>query len=65
MCRTFGCFVLNQTGSLPMVRDLLNHSDQHVTAVYGFYDTKDMRPVLEEHTDAMAHFLGLEGSESA
>jgi integrase len=47
--RSVGCLILDQTGSLTMVRDILNHTNQHVTAVYGYYDNKGMRPVLEAH----------------
>lgn len=47
--RTFGCMILDQTRDRTMVRDLLNHTDQHITAVYGFYDNYQMSPVLEKH----------------
>lgn len=56
--RTFGCMILKQTSSQAMVRDLLNHSDEHISAVYSYYETDDMLPVLEQHGELIERLLG-------
>jgi len=55
--RSVGCFLLEQTGSMPVVRDMLNHSNQHISAVYGFYDKKALKPVVENYGNFLEQFL--------
>lgn len=47
--RTFGCLILDQTGNITIVRDLMNHSETYTTQRYSFYNTQQTAPVLEQY----------------
>ena len=51
--RSVGCFILEQSGSLSQVRDVLGHTNEHVSAVYGFYTANSLKPVMDKHGEMM------------
>lgn len=60
--RSFGCLLLKQTNSMPVVRDALNHSNEHITSVYAFYSKQDLEPILNEHARTIDRALGLDAA---
>lgn len=57
--RTVGSWLIEQTGSLALVGQVLNQTNQHVTKIYSLYDIKNIRRELQAYDDKLKG-LGLE-----
>lgn len=51
--RTLGSWLIKQTGSLALVGQVLNQTNQHVTKIYSIYQTDHVRQELEIYTERL------------
>ena len=56
--RTVGSWLIHQTGSLALVGQVLNQTNQHVTKIYSLYHVKQVRTELQKYSDKLTD-LGL------
>lgn len=51
--RTLGSWLIQQTGSLALVGQVLNQTNQHVTKIYSIYQTDHVKQELEIYTERL------------
>lgn len=51
--RTVGSWLVQQTGSLALVGEVLNQTNQHVTKIYSLYDKKEVTRQLHQYSQKL------------